>query len=240
MDVLGFREPVSSWTHLTWMLLAIPGLIPLWKAAGNDGLKRLGALVFGGTLIFCFAGSFLFHSVPATWVNLFRTMDHVGIFLLIAGTVTPIGLVVLDGWWRRGLVGGIWLLAGAGIAIRLRGPQPMIVMTTFYLFMGWVGCATCCELARRLSFRGLFYLVMGGVFYTAGAIINCMHWLRPFPGIFEAHEIFHLFVMAGSLCHYLFIVQVVLPYQAGTLAEPDLRPLSLGFDHAKEGVVAIE
>src|SRR5690242_18362434 len=124
-----FREPISAWTHFTWMALAVPAAWPLWRRAGPDPLKRAGAAAFALGLLICYSGSGLFHAVPAPATAPFQLLDHVVIYLLIAGTVTPIGLVVLDGWWRRGLVGGIWALAFAGIAIRLTFSPPVGVLT---------------------------------------------------------------------------------------------------------------
>lgn len=225
MNLLTFREPLSSWTHLIWLLAALLGSVPLWRRAGTDVGKRLGVVVFAGSLLFCSAGSFLFHAVPEAIAPPFRTMDHIGIYLLIAGTVTPIGLLVLDGWWRRGLLSGIWLLASLGIGLRLLTNLPMHVLTVLYLFMGWVGCATYFELTARLSPPRVRLLWQGGLLYTVGAVLNGLHWPVLIPNVFEAHEVFHLFVMAGSLCHYLFILWVVLPYEPAE--EPMLEPAVL-------------
>jgi hemolysin III len=214
MHVHLFREPISAWTHFAWMALALPATVLLCRRAGRDVTRLAGAAVFGATLTLCYAGSWLYHSVPPEHAAFFHALDHVGIYLLIAGTVTPIGLVVLDGWWRLGLVGGIWLLAASGIAVRLLATVPLPVMTGLYLFMGWVGCATYFELASRLSHARMRLLWAGGLVYTAGAVLNSMRWPVLVPGVFEAHELFHLFVMAGSVCHYLFVLHEVLPYQA--------------------------
>jgi hemolysin III len=235
-----FREPVSAWTHFVWLAAAVPALIPLWRAAGRDPLKRRGAMVFGGSLVFCSAGSFLFHSVPTEFVAFFRAMDHIGIFLLIAGTVTPIGLVVLDGRWRLALVGGIWTLAFFGVSLRVGGQPPIEVMTALYLFMGWVGCLTYCELARRLTHAGLRPLWVGGLFYTAGAAINSALWPNLAPGVFESHELFHLFVMAGSACHFLFITRVVLPYHRPVAQAAVFEPCSFALEDAEDGVVVVK
>jgi hemolysin III len=208
-----FREPVSAWTHLTWMVLAVPATCVLWPLARGNAFKQIGVLVFGFTLTFCYAGSWLFHSVPEALVRPFNTIDHVGIYLLIAGTVTPIGLIVLRGWWRAGLLCVIWSFAAGGIAVRLMAPLPLNVVTIVYLVMGWVGCATYFELARNLSHARMRALWIGGLFYSAGALINRLDWPVLAPGVFGAHEMFHLFVMAGSACHFWFMHSAVLPFE---------------------------
>src|SRR5262249_35098049 len=140
------REPVSAWTHLLALLAALPATWYLWRRTPARMLERTGVLAFGVGMIVCYAGSSLYHSVPARLAPPFRTLDHVGIYLMIAGTVTPIGLIVLSGWWRAGLVGGIWLLAAIGITLRLSADLSVPALTVLYLFMGWVGCATYFEL----------------------------------------------------------------------------------------------
>jgi hemolysin III len=213
VDLLVVREPVSAWTHFTWMVLALPGTVVLWRLSRGDPLKRLGVAVFGLTLLLCYAGSWLYHTVPAAMSRPFATADHIGIYLLIAGTVTPIGLVVLRGWWRVGLLGGIWALAALGITLRLTAELPVRQWTILYVFMGWVGFAVYWELVRKLSRVKVALIVLGGLFYTLGAVINAMGWPAIDPPLFGPHELFHVFVMVGSLFHYYFMVRAVLPYR---------------------------
>ena len=213
MDWLTFREPVSAWTHFSWMVLAIPGTWVLWRHSAGDRLKRVGMLVFGFSLAFCYAGSWLFHSVSARLSRPFATVDHIGIYLLIAGTVTPIALVMLRGRWRACLLVGIWALALAGIALRLCADLPINVLTVIYLGMGWLACSAYFELVRLLLASKVRLILLGGFFYSVGALINGLHWPVLVPHVFGWHEIFHLFVMTGSLCHYCFMLRGVLPYQ---------------------------
>jgi hemolysin III len=204
---------VSAWTHFIWLVLAIPGTWVLWRLSRGDWLKRAGMLIFGASLVACYTGSWLYHSVPQRLAELFATIDHIGIYLLIAGTTTPIGLVVLRGWWRIGLVGGIWALALTGILLRLLADLSLSVMTGYYLVMGWIGCAMYFELARVLSHASIRPIWVGGLFYSAGAVLNGLHWPTLIPNVFGSHELFHLFVMAGSLVHYKFILRTILPYR---------------------------
>jgi hemolysin III len=219
MSWLDVREPVSAWTHFAWLVLSVPATWVLWRLARGSLLKRIGVLIFGFTLAFCYAGSFLFHSVPPALARPFNTMDHIGIYLLIAGTVTPIALVVLRGKWRISLLGGIWALALCGITLRLSVRLPISVLTVLYLIMGWVGCATWFELTRHLSRSRIRALWIGGLFYTVGAVLNGLQWPEISPGVFGSHEVFHLFVMAGSAWHYYFILSVIVPFRRAHAVE---------------------
>jgi hemolysin III len=213
---LNFREPVSAWTHFLWMLLAFPAIWLLWRRGRGDCLKRAALLVFGLGLVLCFGGSWLFHAVRLSdWtIDRFNTLDHIGIYVLIAGTATPIAMVILRGAWRVSLMLLIWLFAIVGIVLCLTPLRiPIEVSTVLYLIMGWLGCLTYFELAGRLSHAAVRPLWIGGVLYSVGAILNVVEWPTIVPGVFEAHEVFHLFVMGGSLCHYGFMFRVVAPYR---------------------------
>jgi hemolysin III len=212
---LQFREPVSAWTHCAGLLLAAPAALALWRAGRSDRLKQLGLLAFGLGLAACYAGSTLYHGVRLSGRQLawFATLDSIGIYLLIAGTVTPVALVVLRGRWRWGLLGFTWLLAAAGIGLRLTSaPMSRLTSTALYLGMGWAIVLAYAELARALSHRAVRPAVLGGLLYSAGAMLNHVGWPRLWPGVFSAHELFHLFVLAGSLCHFWFLFKGVAPF----------------------------
>lgn len=232
MDWSYCREPVSAWTHGAWMLLALPGSWLLWRRTRGEPGKRIGISVFCFSMIFCFAASWLFHSVPPAQEERFAVLDHIGIYMLIAGTVTPIALVVLRGYWRAWLLTTVWVMAVTGSALRLTIDLPPWVATSFYLAMGWIGCLTYCELARSLSHAGVRPIWLGGVFYTLGAFIHRLGWPVLSPGAFSSHDLFHLFVMAGSFCHYYFMYAVLAPYRGRVLARaaaqaPAVEPLPL-------------
>jgi hemolysin III len=213
---LEFREPVSSWTHFVWLLLALPATALLWRRARGDGLKQFGFLVFGLGLVACYAGSTLYHGVrlPEGRLHAFATLDFVGVYLLIAGTITPLALVVLRGRWRWGLLASSWLLAAGGIGLRVAAvPLSRFTSTSIYLGMGWVVVLAYFELVRTLSHRAVFPALLGGVLYSAGAVLNHLNWPALWPGTFSAHELFHLFVMAGSVSHFWFMLRVVAPFE---------------------------
>lgn len=231
MDWINFREPVSAWTHFLWMLLALPGTWVLVRLCRGDRVKQFAMLVFGLGLVSCYGGSWLYHAVrlPAAGIHRCNTLDHIGIYCLIAGSATPIALVVLRGWWRRGLLGAIWLMALAGIVLCLTADLPLGPRTAFYLAMGWVGCLTYFELARHLSHAKLRPIWLGGLAYSIGAVINLVGWPVLAPGVFGAHELFHLFVMAGSLFHYYFMLAVVVPFERAVDPPAEAEPEPLPF-----------
>jgi len=210
-----FREPVSALTHGLWLVLSLPATLVLWRRCGSDRSRRLSFLVFGLSLACCYAGSALFHGVRVAdraGLDVYDRLDHIGIFLLIAGSYTPIAWNMFQPRWRFGVLASAWGMAAIGSMLYLSlGVLPPIVGTTIYLAMGWGALFCYVELSRFLSHKRLFPLVLGGVFYSVGAIFNLLRWPNFWPGLFGAHELFHLFVMAGSLTHYLFMLKVVLP-----------------------------
>jgi hemolysin III len=218
MDWLHARDPVSAWSHFAWMVLAVPGTVWLLYLSRKQPKRQASMLVFGLSLMLCYGGSFLYHYVPLDVSEPFNVLDHLGISVLIAGTVTPIAVVGLRGRWRVGLLIVIWLLAAAGVTLRLSGHSPLAVRTGFYLLMGWVGVATYFQLVRRLSHVKVSLIWIGGILYSTGAVINASHY-PSFATWFDAHDLFHLFVMAGSLAHYGFMLVVL------TLHRDAVRPL---------------
>ncbi len=232
MDWTYCREPVSAWTHGVWMLLAFQASWLLWRRTHGEPGKRVGVSIFTFSLVFCFGASWLFHSVPPEYESCFAILDHIGIYMLIAGTVTPIALVVLRGYWRTGLLTTIWLMALSGSVLCLTIVVPPWLSTGYYLAMGWIGCLTYCELARGLSHAGVRPIWLGGLFYTMGAFIYRANWPILDPVAFTSHDLFHLFVMTGSFCHYYFMYAVLAPYRGRILARAtpaaaDARPLPL-------------
>ena len=217
MDSIIVREPVSAWTHGAWMLLCIPAGIYLQTRARRCLLKHAGFAIFSLSLICCFLGSWLYHAVNRSeaMIDFCARLDYMGIFLLIAGTTTPVVLVVMRGWWRFGMLVEIWTLAATGILLRVLDiPLPDELSTGLYIFMGWTGVLCYFELSRRVTVGNVRLLWIGGLIYSIGAVLNSVHWPEFWPGVFGAHELFHLFVMAASLCHFTFMLRVVAPFKA--------------------------
>jgi hemolysin III len=197
------------------MVLALPGSLFLWRLSRGDRAKQISLLIFGLGLVGCYGGSMLYHSVrlPETDIALCETLDHIGIYLLIAGSYTPIAFTMLQGRWKWGSLTMVWLLALVGIVLRsVCWDIPAWLYTGLYLAMGWGAVFCFFELARAISPRALVPLVLGGAFYSIGALMNLAKWPVLWPNVVGAHELFHLFVMAGSLAHFLFMVQWVVPF----------------------------
>ncbi len=227
MNLLDLREPVSSWTHCAGLLLALPGTVLLWRRSTGDPTKRLSLLVYGLTLAFCYSASTLFHGVrlPASGIAAFARLDSVGIFALIAGSYTPLAWCLMRGRWRRWTLAIVWGVAVTATAAIATGRHFSPVLATgLYLGMGWGALACYSEIARVVSHRRLVPIVVGGLSYSLGAVLNLLRWPVLLPGIFGAHELFHLFVLAGSLAHYRFILKVVVPFAPAVRGVP-FRPI---------------
>jgi hemolysin III len=214
MDLLHPREAISTWTHFAGLLLAIPGTLILLKRSRGGNAKRLTLLVYGLTLMFCYTASTLYHGVrlPPSEIAAFARLDGVGIFALIAGTYTPMAWCLLGRRWRRWTLAVVWSVALSATAVISTGRHfPIVLATSLYLGMGWGAIGCYVEIARGVSHRTLLPIVLGGVFYSVGAVINLVHWPDLYPGTFGYHELFHLFVLAGSFAHYFFIFKFVVP-----------------------------
>jgi hemolysin III len=208
------REPVNGLTHAASALLALLGLRVLLAASPPDWLARLALAAYGVSLVLLFSASAAYHLVKTTpertlWL---RKLDHTAIFLLIAGTYTPVCAIVLSGAWRWGLLAVIWTLAAVGIVFKLafmRAPRWLSVV--IYVAMGWLGVIGFGPLVQAVPAAGIGWLVAGGLLYTAGAVIYVTRWLDFFPGVFGFHEVWHLFVSAASAAHFVFVLGYVVP-----------------------------
>jgi len=215
MSFLDFREPVSAWSHCAGMLLAVPGTFLLWRRSDAERSKRLSLLIYGLTLAFCYLASTLYHGVrlPESGVAAFGRLDRAGIFALIAGSYTPLAWCLLRGHWRRWTLVLVWSIAGTAAIMLAAGQQfSPVASTCVYLGMGWGVVACYFEFAQAVSHRALVPIVVGGLSYSVGAVFNVLHWPVIVPGTFGAHELFHFFVLGGSLAHYLFMLKIVAPF----------------------------
>jgi hemolysin III len=202
------REPFNGASHLLGLLLAGAGTILLLRMA--SGPWQLTAFsIYGATLILLYGVSALYHLLPVSDrpLRALRTLDHIAIYFLIAGTYTPIALVTLHNRLGWALLATVWLIAAAGIPFKLFFlDAPVWLSTGTYLAMGYLALVAVVPLARTVPVSGLLWLVAGGVAYTVGAVIHTRKRPDPFPGHFGHHEIWHVLVLAGSACHFAFMI----------------------------------
>ncbi|MEA2723003.1 MAG: hemolysin [Gemmatimonadales bacterium] len=202
------REPVNGASHLAGLLLAGAGTILLLRTAkGPSELLAFG--IYGATLIFLYAASTLYHTltVPERPRRVLRTLDHIAIYFLIAGSYTPVALITLKGRLGWTLLAAVWVIALAGIPFKLFYLHaPVWLSTGTYLAMGYLALIAVVPIAQAVSLGGLAWLIAGGIAYTIGAVIYARQRPDPFPGRFGHHEIWHLLVLTGSGCHFAFML----------------------------------
>lgn len=206
------REPGSAITHFIAMIMAIFATIPLLiKASASPDSTCLAALtIFMLSMILLYGASTTYHSLNTSEkvIQIFRKIDHMMIFILIAGSYTPVCLLVLEKTSGYPLLILVWSIALVGMLIKLFWITcPKWFSSLLYIAMGWVCTAVFGSLWNALSPAAFLWLLAGGIFYTTGGIIYALK-LPLFNArhtYFGSHEIFHLFVMGGSICHFLFM-----------------------------------
>jgi len=204
----GLKDPVSALTHLLGVILSIIGTIILLQQS-NYPLDRLGLAIFGGSLICLYSASTIYHAldVSAETNLILRKIDHAMIYVLIAGTYTPVCLIALTGGWGTALLIAIWTIAAAGIGLTLLWfAAPRWLTTSIYVLMGWLVVIATVPIQQTLGTVGLVWLIAGGIFYTIGAVIYGTKRPNITFAMFGFHEIFHLFVLGGSFCHYILML----------------------------------
>lgn len=208
------REPFCGWSHLCGAVLSFVGLLVLLSLSQGKPWHLAGFVVYGVSLVVLYAASTLYHSLPATARRVERLLifDQVAIYLLIAGTYTPLCLIPLRGPLGWSLLGVIWGIALVGVTLRIgwRG-APVWLPVVLYLVMGWLCVAAYQPLAQSLPLQALYWLLAGGIIYTVGAVIFVAQRPRLWPGTFSSHELWHLFVLAGSACHFVVMLRFVAP-----------------------------
>ena len=200
-------ERFNGYSHLLGLLLALLGTVLLLDKTldGGDVAKAAAAVVFSLSMLALYAASTLFHSTRGASKLFWQRADHCAIYLLIAGTYTPLALVTLEGAVGWMLLCGVWMAAIVGIARELRAGQGGRPSVAMYVGMGWLGLLAGVPLVARMDGGGLAWLLVGAVFYTAGTI-----FYRNPRGIRHAHGTWHLFVLGGTASHYIAISGFIL------------------------------
>ena len=201
-------ERFNAWTHLVGALLACAGAVWLLVLASLDGEPRkiISVAIYGLTLVLLYSISTLYHSVQGRAKVLMRKLDHLSIYLLIAGSYTPFCLITLEGAWGWTLFGIVWTLAIIGMLQEIKPrSEARVLSIVIYAVMGWIVLIAVKPLIAALGMEGFIWLAGGGVLYTVGIIFfaydsRFRHW----------HGIWHLFVMGGSLMHFVAVLRYVL------------------------------
>ena len=213
---LTIREPGSAITHFVGMIMAVLAATPLlMRASSSTNRTALAAMViFIFSMILLYGASTTYHSltVSAPVLKIFRKIDHMMIFVLIAGSYTPLCLLVLDKKTGFTMLAIIWGLALVGMAINaIWITCPKWFSSVVYIAMGWTCIFISNQLFKTLSTTSFGWLLTGGIVYTVGGILYALK-LPIFNSIhknFGSHEIFHLFVMGGSVCHFIFMYTII-------------------------------
>ena len=203
-----YGEKFNAWTHLIGALLALSGAVWLLLVAlpSGDGWKIFSVSVYGATLVMLYSISTIYHSVRGRAKKILRKLDHLSIYLLIAGSYTPFCLISLRGPWGWWLFAIVWALAVIGMLQEIKPrSEARVLSLVIYAVMGWIVLVAVQPLLAALGREGFAWLASGGVLYTIGIIFfaydsRFRHW----------HGIWHLFVMAGSLLHFVAIWRHVL------------------------------
>ncbi len=200
------RPLLRGWSHALAAAAALPAAGLLVRRSG-DGVGTWGAAVYGASLVLLFTTSALYHRIywPSSIRHLIGRIDHSAIFLLIAGTYTPFCLLLGPGTGHR-LLGLVWISAALGIAVVIGWKGlPKALRAGLYVLLGWFIVPVLPALYAAVGDRALGLLVLGGAFYTAGAVVYASRRPDPFPRVFGFHEIFHLLVIAAAACHFLVV-----------------------------------
>jgi hemolysin III len=211
------REPVNTLSHLAGVILSVIALVVLVILSRGEPWRIISFSIYGASAILLYSASALLHGVKAgeRTTHRLRRVDHAAIFIFIAGCYTPIALVSLRGeyptlGWL--LFAFIWLVALAGVFFKLVWFRlPRWVSTAAYLLMAWLALGAFIPLFNTLQPGGMLWLLAGGLFYTAGAVIYGLKRPNLLPGVLGYHELWHFFVLAGSACHFVMMLLFVLP-----------------------------
>ena len=203
-----YGERFNAITHLVGAFAAVAGSIALIIQAAHSGdpWKMVSVLVFGSTLVVMYCASALYHSLRGRAKAIFMKLDHLSIYLLIAGTYTPFCLVTLRGPWGWSLLAAVWGLALVGTLQELHTrSKARILSLVIYLVMGWAIVAALRPLLQTLGTEGFVWLAVGGLFYSGGIAFYALD-----QRLRHAHGIWHLFVLAGSTAHYITVLVYVI------------------------------
>ena len=208
-------ERVAAYSHLFGVAASLAGLILLLCVTWGRWDYFLISLVYGLGAICMFLASGIYHSQKReeNAVNIWRKLDHVAIFFMIAGTYTPMAYVYLEGVWFWSIICVQWACVLAGLFFKVFYLHaPRIISPILYLLMGWMAIIPINIFWHNMSSLSFFLLIGGGAAYSIGAVIYALKKPNPLPGVFGFHEIFHIFILLGALLHYLMVYIAVTSF----------------------------
>ncbi len=209
IEILGFADPLSSWSHLLSAVAAAVGAYFLVKKGQGNGWRVFSLCVYSFTLIFLFSMSGVFHLLPRESVgrDVLQRLDHAAIWCLIAGTFTPIHAILFRGVWRWLILAFIWTVAITGLVLEVVffTTFPEWLALSFFIGLGWVGCLSHYKFRKFYPQQSPRLIVFGGLSYTVGAVMDFNRWFTIWPQILGPHEIFHFFIILGAAFHWVFI-----------------------------------
>lgn len=206
-----FRDPISGLIHLFSAALAVVGLILLLENRA-EAVKLLSVAIYGISLVTLFTASAIYHLTNASdkTIGRLRKFDHAAIYVLIAGTYTPICINYFKGFLQWGFLALIWAIALAGVIVKLFVINaPRWVTAGVYLVMGWMAVLVIKPMLASMPAGALWWMLAGGLVYSVGAVIYITKKLDFIPGVFGFHEVWHVFVSLAALCHFVMIYQYV-------------------------------
>ena len=210
-------RPWSAITHGAGAALAVIGTAALLIGTVLNGVnawKLVSFAIYGLSMIGLYTASTLYHCINTTVQGriALRKFDHASIYFLIAGSYTPVCLIALRGPWGWSMFGVIWALAIAGLCMSLAWINcPRALTSTIYIAMGWLAAVALYPLWRTLGLRGVAWLLAGGVLYTIGGVLYALKWPGRDNPRFGCHEVFHVFIVLGSVAHFLLFYRVLMP-----------------------------
>ena len=212
VSIAGFSDPVSSLTHLAGaVVFAVLSVVLLGRGRGDRGrMISLSVFAFSCVLLLSLSGVYHLLSPGTAGREVLKRLDHAAIFLLIAGSFTPVHVILFRGAWRWGMLAGIWGAALAGLILKTVyfATMPEWLGMLMYLGLGWLGLISAVALSRRYGWRFVRPVLWAALAYTAGALSEFLRWPVLLAGIVGPHEIFHLAVLAGVSCTWAFILGV--------------------------------
>lgn len=211
-------EVINTVSHMTGAIFSFLGMVILVVLSAEMGKPWhiVSFSIYGLSLILLFLASSFHHGLDLSdeTNKMFRLFDYFAIYILIAGTYTPLCLVINRTVWGWSIFGVVWTLAAVGITIKAVFPKiPGWVSHTLYICMGWIGAVLIVRSISLIGITGFILILSGGIVYTIGAAIYYFEKPNPIPGKFGFHEIWHFFVLTGAALHFIFMYIVVLSYK---------------------------